>query len=142
MSPLDQTTITNKLAKLREIIKILQHLSKIPKQQFLKDPIINGSAKYYLSLGIEIITDIGNHVLMEAFQISQQSYRETILNLGKTKIIPQKFAHDNSNMAGFRNILTHDYMIIDLNQVYTHLKKAPPVFQKFAHYYLQFIEKI
>lgn len=65
MSPIDKNTIDNKLAKLREAIKILNELKEYPKDVFLRDAKINSAAMFNLIVGIELIVDIGQHILTE-----------------------------------------------------------------------------
>lgn len=93
-------------------------------------------------LAVEIVVDIGNHILAEAFHMKTEDYAGVIEGLGKAGVIPKKFAKENVDMARFRNLLIHDYIKVDLKQVYQNLQKAPDIFRKFAKYYLEFLEKI
>jgi len=142
MSPVNKNSINQKLKKLDESIKMLEEYRKIREKDFIKDNTITGAAIHYSVLGIEIIIDIGNHILVEVFQEHADSYEEIILKLGNRKIIPENFAKNNADMAKFRNLLIHEYIKIDLKEVYRNLQKSPDIFRKFAEHYLEFLEKI
>lgn len=142
MSPVDKLTIKNKLEKLEEIINILDKLKKTPKEDFLVDFRINGATMHFLVIGIEIIVDIGNHLVSAVFLKPEKTYKDVILALGKNKIVPEDFAKENSKMTDFRNLIIHAYAEVDLKQVYQNLQKAPDIFRKFAKYYLKFLEKL
>lgn len=140
-NPINIKSVEEKLNKLRECIEILENLKDSPQMEFLKNREKSGAAMHYLVIGIEVIIDIGQHILSEIFQTRGASYEEVISKLGEAKVLPEKFAKENEGMARFRNLLIHDYIKVDLKQVYQNLQKAPDIFRKFAKYYLKFLEK-
>jgi len=142
MSPINKNSVNQKLKKLEDSVKMLEEYKKVSKKDLTEDFTINGATIHYLVLGIEIVIDIGNHILVEAFQEHADSYEGIILKLGKTKVIPEDFAENNSNMAKFRNLLIHEYIKVDMGMVYDNLQKAPDIFCEFAKYYVKFLEKI
>lgn len=138
---MDKNTIKEKLSKLAQSVNLLEKYKKISREDFLVDPTVNSATLYNLVLSIEIVIDIGSHILNEEYQVSPKEYSEVIEKLGEYEIIPADFAQENVNMARFRNLLIHDYVKIDLGQVYNNLQKAPDVFRQFAKYYIDFLEK-
>jgi len=142
MASLDKKTIQEKLRKLQEVVGKLEACKKVSLKAFLKDDQTADAAMYNLIIGIEVIVDIGNHILSEVFQIKAEDYSAVIKKLGQTKIIPEKFVEDNRDMAKFRNLLVHEYGQVDLEKVYEHLQKAPGIFRQFARYFMDFLEKI
>lgn len=141
MAPIDQKTIDEKLFKLQEAVKVLDELRSESKEIFLKDAKIQGAAMFNLIIGIELIIDIGNHILTETFQKPAKTYRDVITYLGEANVIPGGFAKENEAMADFRNKLIHDYGRIESERVYDYLQKAPDVFRQFAEHYSDFLEK-
>jgi uncharacterized protein YutE (UPF0331/DUF86 family) len=139
---IDKKTIKERLSKLDEVINKLEECKKASKEDFLIDFRISDSAMHNLVLGIEIIFDIGNHILNEVFQQHPKEYKEIIEMLGECKVVPKKFAKENVNMAKFRNLIIHQYLKIDLNLVYDYLQKAPDIFRKFAKHFQKFLDKI
>lgn len=141
MSPIKKESVKAKIKKLTETIAFLEGYKKVSKEDFIKDHTINGAARHYMVLGIEIIVDIGNHILSEFFQVGTTEYAEVIEKLGEVKMVPEKFAKENTDMARFRNLLIHDYIKVDLNLVHQNLQKAPDIFRQFAKYFVKFLEK-
>lgn len=142
MSSVNKNSVNQKLKKLEESIKMLEEYKKVQQNDFFEDATISGATIHYLVLGIEIIIDVGNHILTEAFQEHADSYEEIILKLGEVKVVPEDFAKDNADMAKFRNLLIHEYIKVNMKIVYKNLQEAPDIFRKFAKYYLEFLEKI
>ena len=141
MSPLNKQSINEKLFKLQEYIKILEELRAEGRAVFFDDRKTQDSATLNLFTSIEIITDIGNHIITEVFQKQAKNYKEIIVLLGEAGIIPEKFAKDNEEMTSFRNLVAHDYDKITPEGVYENLQKAPDIFRQFAKYFVEFMEK-
>jgi len=138
----DKITIKRKLKKLAEVINKLEQCKKVSREDFFVDFRISDSAMHNLVMGIEIIIDIGNHLLAEVFQESADEYATIIEKLGEVKVVPENFAKENVKMARFRNLIIHAYEKIDLDEVYQNLQKAPDIFRQFAKYFTEFLEKV
>lgn len=141
MSPLNKNIIREKLFKLQEYIKILEEIRTEGRNVFFADRKTQDSATLNLFTSIEMITDIGNHIITEIFQKQAKNYKEIILLLGETGVIPERFAKDNEEMTSFRNLVAHDYDKITPEGVYENLQKAPDIFRQFAKYFVEFMEK-
>ncbi len=136
---IDKETIREKLDRLEQAVKLLEKYRKVPKEDFLIDFTINSASQFNLILGIEIIVDIGNHILAEMYQVHPKEYKGIIKALGEHKIVSEKFAEENLEMAKFRNLI---YGKVDMKEIYNNLKKAPDVFREFAKHFAEFLERI
>src|SRR3989344_675725 len=137
--PLDKESIQERIGKLSQIIKLLDQYKAESEENFLADFTINSAAQFNLIIGIEIIVDIGSHILNELYQVRPKEYQEVITALGEQEIISKEFALRNSDMPKFRNFVIHQYEDVDMKQVYIYLQKAPDVFRKFAAYFINFL---
>lgn len=141
MSPLNKKTIHEKLFKLQESVKILEELRAEGYEAFFTDRKNQDVATLNLFVSIEMITDIGNHIITEVFQKQAKTYKEIISLLAETGVIPSAFAKENEDMTKFRNLVAHDYDKITPEGIYENLQKAPDVFRTFAKYFVEFMEK-
>ena len=138
---IDKKTIEEKLNKLQEAADHLDKYKGESEEDFLIDFTVNAAAMHYIVLGVEIIVDIGNHLLSEVYRTHPNEYREVLEALGEYDIVPENFAKENADMARFRNLIIHAYGKIDMKQVYQNLQKSPDVFRKFAECFVEFLEK-
>jgi len=53
--------------------------------------------------------------------------------LGKVSILPRKLAQSLAPIAGFRNILVHEYLEIDWNEVLRHLQRLGDLYNFMEH---------
>ena len=140
MTPINTDSINEKLILLQESINLLEELAN--RKDLNQDKIAISAAMFQITIGIELILDIGNHILSENFQDSAKTYREVIIKLGEHSIVDKDFAKENEPMADFRNKLIHQYVKIDLDLVANYTKKAPKIFKKFAKSYVEFLENL
>lgn len=133
--------ISEKLAKLEEIVKTLEEFKEIPRKEFVDQRTIYFGAVYALVIGVEIVCDIGNHILSYYFGRKAETYKDIIELLAEVEIIPAKFARRTEDMTDFRNLAIHVYARVDPKKVYHYLPLAIKQFQKYTGYFLQFLEK-
>ena len=139
---LDTESINERLAKLSQIIKLLEQYRAESEKDFLTDFTVNSATQFNLIIGLEVIVDIGSHILNELYQVRPKEYSEVIATLGGYDVIPIEFAAEQSGMAGFRNFIIHQYEDVDMKKIYQYLQNAPSIFRKFAEYYVDFLKKI
>jgi len=110
--------IRKRLNKLDGYLKILEEIKKYSFEEFISDPEHFGSAERFLQLSIEIVNDIGNHIVADEDlgTVNWQSDIPEILN--KKKIVSDNLKLKWIKIIGFRNILVHDYLEIDRKIVY------------------------
>ena len=137
----DQRVVEERLQKLEEYVKILRELQKVAKSDFLSDPRIYGSTERFLQLAIECVLDVGNHIIASEGLQKPNEYKEIPLILASKEIIPEKFSDLMFNMAKFRNLLVHDYMKIDREEVYRILHSHLDDFRAFAMLIEKFLSK-
>ncbi|MCC6545046.1 MAG: DUF86 domain-containing protein [Nitrospirae bacterium] len=63
-----------------------------------------------------------------------EDYVDVIDKLGEREVIPSEFSQTIRGMAGFRNILIHEYAAVDIKKVYHVLHNQLDDFRKFAEY--------
>lgn len=107
-----------RLNKLSEYIGFLNKVKGYSKKEYIEDPFIYGASERFLHLSIECVLDISNHAISDMRFRKPSSNKDIFQVLLENKIIPEKLKMNLSNMAGFRNILVHDYIKLDREVVY------------------------
>ena len=141
MSPINKSSIKDKLFKLQESIKIIEEILSEGEDKIISNERSKGALYFNLVISIETILDIGNHILAESFNKPAPSYKDIILSLGTTGVISKKFSEQNQEMGDFRNKIIHDYDRIDDVRALEYAKKAPEIFKTFAKTFVDFVEK-
>jgi uncharacterized protein YutE (UPF0331/DUF86 family) len=133
MTPqIDKEQIVLRLQHLKDYSKILLMLRKFSLSELEKDPFKKGALLHYLQVSAEICIDVGQIIISaENFSVPEDASRIFKI-LGEEKILPAKFAKEFSSIAGFRNLLVHEYAKIDMRRVYNYLQKDMDDFDLFA----------
>lgn len=116
--------IVAKLERLDEYVGYLQSLQKVNKKSFLADYHFYGLAERYFQLSIEVLLDIGKMIILARSFRKPASNDDVFTVLREAKILRSRLAARMEGIAGFRNILVHDYEKIDRGIVYDALKHS------------------
>lgn len=140
MSKLTFNKIIAKLGRLDEYLKYLASIQKVNKKSFLSDYHFYGLAERYLQLAIEVILDAGKLIIISGNLRRPEDNQDIFVVLRENKIISQKLVEKLTGIAGFRNILVHDYEKIDREIVYQKLQKNLSDFKNFKKEILKFLK--
>ncbi|MDD3841037.1 MAG: DUF86 domain-containing protein [Clostridia bacterium] len=111
-----------RISKLDEYIKFLHGIGKYSESEYLNNQMIYGSTERFLHLAIECVIDIANHIIADMRYRKPGSNREIFEILFENKVISNSLKESLCNMAGFRNILVHDYVKLNRQTVYNIVK--------------------
>ncbi len=128
-----------RIEKLKEYRTTLESLQNITLVELQKDPIKRGAIERYLQLAIEACIDIAELVISDQRLPTPATAKEALEIIGKEGIIDNDFATRFSKAAGFRNILIHDYVEIDYDQLLHNLKENLSDFHTFIKSILSFL---
>lgn len=143
MSEITQQKIFEKLQQLDEYLSNLMKLKKEIKspEEFLEDFHLYGLAERYLQLSCQVVLDILYLVIIEEEWEKPEDNQEAVSILFGKKIISENLASSLEGIAGFRNILVHEYGKIDRRRVYQYLLEKLELFKVFKKEILNWLEK-
>jgi uncharacterized protein YutE (UPF0331/DUF86 family) len=116
----------NKFDKLDEYTNNLKELAlevKEDKNKFIDDFHFFGLAERYLQLVIQIVIDTTSMIIVEEKWKRPLDNQDAISLLYNNKVISKNLASRLDGIVGFRNILVHEYEVIDKNKVYNYLQE-------------------
>jgi len=120
-----------KFQQLDEYLSILRKISKTPKETFLNDKILIGSAKYYLQVSIECCLNVANHIIASEKLRAPRDYSDSFMVIQEEKLISPGLGNRLRQMAKFRNRLVHLYGEIEDAYVYEYIKENLKDIEKF-----------
>ena len=123
--------IRNRLQGLRALMPILKSHQSLSREEFVSNFEKQLSAEHALQLAIQHLLAISSHLLASRGVRELTDYRDVLIKMGKEAILPQDFAERISKMAGFRNLLVHDYAEVDPELVYEFLQYRVVDFEEF-----------
>jgi uncharacterized protein YutE (UPF0331/DUF86 family) len=132
--------VRKQLKELKTYLQQLEKYKSIEAQELSDNLELAWVIERGLQLSIQLILDIGNHILAEE-GIMVENYSEIFDKLVKIEVLPEGFADKIKGMAGFRNILVHDYLEVDKEIVAQVVNNNLDDFYKFAQYVYSYLEE-
>ena len=111
----------------------LEPLKEKSKEAFFRDEYLQDIVERNLEVAIQSCIDIANRIISLDELEKPKDYYGSIIKLGEENILPYDFARKFAPIAGFRNILIHEYLDIDWDEVYKNLERINQ-FYKFMDY--------
>lgn len=133
--------INTRLRRLEKALQVLQQSSKLTYEELISNDVLLSAIERNLQVAIECVLDIGNHIIAEKGFENPDDNEDIIRILGSEGIVPSDFAESIKGIAGFRNILVHEYTGIDYGLLYNYLVNRLDDFRQFARYISAYLEK-
>ena len=125
--------IERRLEKLSVCLKKLEPFKAKEKEEIIQDPYVQDIIERNLEVAAQATIDIANRIISIEGVEKPKDYFEAIVRLGEAGILSFEFAQHLAPIAGFRNILVHDYMDLDWDEVYNNLHQLHDL-SKFMDY--------
>ena len=117
------TGIEKRLDELHERLSRLEPLRNKPRSEFDKDPFLRDIVERNLEIAAQCCIDISNRIISLERAKKPQDYYEAFIRLGELSVLPEEFARNMAPIAGFRNILVHEYLGLNWDEVYKNLQE-------------------
>ena len=129
------------MKRLEKALQVLQQSSKVAFEELINNHVLLSAVERNFQVAIECILDIGNHIIAEKGFETPEDNEDVIRILGDESVIPPDFAEKIKGIAGFRNILIHEYTDIDYELLYNYLVYRLDHFREFSLHISSFLEK-
>lgn len=115
--------IERRLDELSERLARLEPLRDRPRQDFEQDPYLRDIVERNLEISAQSCIDICHRIIALDNARKPANYYEAILIMGELGVLPIDFSKHLAPIAGFRNILVHEYVSVDWDLVYENLRR-------------------
>ena len=109
--------------ELSERLSRLQPLRGRTRAEFNQDPYLRDIVERNLEIAAQCCIDISHRIISLEGARKPTDYYDAILSMGELGVLPAEFARYLAPLAGFRNILVHEYVRVDWDEVYRYLEK-------------------
>jgi uncharacterized protein YutE (UPF0331/DUF86 family) len=91
---------------------------------FDQDPYLRDIAERNLEIAAQCCIDISHRIISLEKAIKPVDYYDAILRMGELGVLNPDFARSLAPIAGFRNLLVHEYLGLDWTRVYENLSRV------------------
>jgi len=125
---------------MENCVQELKPFSTMTREEFLSDRRNPPFVESYLRRSLEVIFDIGRHILSKTYGFKEIEYRAIAKELGKRQMITFELSDELSKMAGYRNRMVHFYKEVTPEELYGIVVNDPKDFDRFAKEIVAFIK--
>nr|MDO8099772.1 DUF86 domain-containing protein [Candidatus Njordarchaeota archaeon] len=128
----DRTGIIDHINELGESMRDWERYKRtVTLEELMNDRDKRNMVLHAMLVTIQACIDIANHIIAERKLRRPATYSEAFDILVEEKFIPTKLGQSLSDLARFRNIITHVYWRLDLRRVHDTLKKDLSYLQEY-----------
>ena len=127
--------------ELNERLARLEALKAKSRSEFDSDPYLRDIVERNLEVAAQCCLDICHRIISIEKALKPGDYHEAFLRMSELRVLPPEFARKLSPIAGFRNILVHEYLGLDWNEVYSNLQKISDLV-RFAEYIREWLKAL
>ncbi len=102
-----------RLRRLERSVKRLRPFGALPIEAYLRDEDAQAITERHFQVAVQCVLDMANHIVAELGLGSPEDMEALIACLATAGALPAPLHDRIRGMAGFRNILVHDYLDVD-----------------------------
>ena len=137
----DVQTVTERLEALQAYLSELDQHARYSLDELTSDLVRHRDAERSPQLAAQAVMDIATHIITADYNARIQDYREAIEGLGKEGVLPRELAERLAPIAGFRNILVHEYLAVDPARLYENLIQGRADLREFGRQIAEYLER-
>jgi uncharacterized protein YutE (UPF0331/DUF86 family) len=134
-------SIDERLKKLAGLYSFFELHKNLSYDELVKDITVSLAVERASALAAEIIIDIMSHLLASEQNCYPETYEETIELSSNKSLISEDLYKKIKGLGGYRNILVHEYLGLDYDEVHKHFKKLIGAIPKFQEEILRYMDK-
>ncbi len=140
ISNLNISRVLELLRYLETCVQELIPFSKMTKEEFLSDRRNPPFVESYLRRSLEVVFDIGRHILSKTYGFKEIEYKAIARELGSRQVVTGELADELYKMAGYRNRMVHFYKEVTPDELYEIVTRELGDFDRFAKEIVAFIK--
>lgn len=128
----DPDVLRQRLKRLEEYISDLESVQQTSLKEFKDNKVLRRFVERTLQLAMESCFDIGSHIISASGYREPRFARDVFAILAEHGWFDNELARRLEGMAGFRNVLVHDYATLDDDVVFGVLQTRLPDLRAFG----------
>jgi uncharacterized protein YutE (UPF0331/DUF86 family) len=138
----DRDFLVQVAVNLRRVADELEKHAHLSAEDLATNLTLRWAVEHGLLTGISLILQAAQHILTRHFGTLPESYEASLAELRAHKVISAALYRRLRGAGGFRNLLVHEYLEVDLSRVVQYARRAPKTFRDFAGELTQWLEQV
>jgi uncharacterized protein YutE (UPF0331/DUF86 family) len=109
----DPESVSARLRRLEQLLSVLEEVREQGRARLMDDVRVQLQTEHALQIAIQICIDIGIHIAGERALRPPEDYRGVFASLADAGVLEKGLAGRLGDAAGLRNLLVHEYTVVD-----------------------------
>jgi len=111
---IDEAVIQERLRLIGDLLTDLDTVGDVTADRLQRDRIVRHAVERMLAQLVDLSVSINSHIAAAVQGRAPATYRESFAAAARAGAISQELAGELAPSAGLRNVLTHEYVAVDL----------------------------
>lgn len=111
----DREVVQERLRHIRVLLDDLESIGSVDEERLHQDRIIRHAVERILTQLVDLSVSINSHIAAAASGQAPATYRDSYQAAASAGAITSQLAAELAPSAGLRNVLTHEYVTVDLS---------------------------
>lgn len=120
---IESDTVRSLLEAIERRVARLQRAADTPLEEYLANPDLQDIVERNFEVAIRACVELGLHLLADLVMALPDTNRGVFRELGRARIVDAKLARKLEELAGFRNVLAHEYAAVVPELVHDNLSR-------------------
>lgn len=129
---LDPDTIHEKLRLMEQTLGHLDDLGQVDRGRLTAEPVVRAAVERWITVLVDLAVAVNLHVVAARLGRSAADYATSFHMAAEAGAIEQELAVRLAPSAGARNVLVHEYVAIDLDQLVIAVARARADYPEFV----------
>jgi uncharacterized protein YutE (UPF0331/DUF86 family) len=138
----DRDFLMQVAVNLRRVADELEKHTHLSAEDLATNLTLRWAVEHGLLTGISLILQAAQHILTRHFGTLPESYEASLAELRAHKVISATLYRRLRGAGGFRNLLVHEYLEMNLTRVVQYARRAPKTFRDFAGELTQWLDQV
>ena len=121
---IDRDVITSRLSKIREALALLRQVLAVSQEEYARNADNYLRGERLMEIIAQSMIDIGAHIVSASGFGKPQDFGELADILVREGVVRSELQHPLHGIFALRNILVHDYLVLDRVRFYREVKKG------------------
>ena len=135
----DSAVVQERLRLIRDLLADLDQVGAITAERLTHDRIVRHAIERIVTQLVDLAVSINSHIAATMLGQAPASYRESFGMAARAGAISEELAAELAPSAGLRNVLTHEYVAVDLTLVAQAVPLARNGFRRYVTEVARFI---
>lgn len=139
---IERTRVLDLIAEIRKSVGRLKEISLMDFETFNENSDNFAIAEHHLRKTLEIVLDIGRHIIARQGLGRPTTYTQIFDILGQKGVLPQNFVASTRGLPGYRNRLVHIYHEVTSEEIFEIVSTRLVDIEEFCRLIVQYINQL